>query len=84
MTTNEKLRADLFKANIQDHPELRGLKINEDIEANHPNGDEIAILRKTIYKILLLIEAPQFEFKEFFDYYAEAEKAKSDFDDMVK
>ena len=80
MTTNEKLRADLFKANIQDHPELRGLKINEDIEANHPNGDEIAILRKTLYAVVHGLPIPA----EFEAYYAEAEKAKSDFDDMVK
>ena len=69
MTNRDKL---LKKNNLE------GMEIDKEISKDHPHNDEIAILRKTIYRLMLLMEVPQFEFKEFMDYYQEAETKKAE------
>ena len=66
MTKREKL----LKAN----PQLKNKEINRMITAEHPDGDEIAILRKAVHALATGQPVPQ----EFLDYYNEAESLKAD------
>ena len=63
-------RDKLLKAN----PELKGKEINARITAEHPDGDEIAIPRKTLYAVIHGLPIPQ----EFEAYFAEAESKKAE------
>lgn len=66
MTKREKL----LKAN----PQLKGKEINRRITAEHPDGDEIAILRKAVHALVTGQPVSQ-EFIDYYDY-AEARKAE--------
>lgn len=63
-------RDKLLKAN----PELKNKEINARITAEHPDGDENAILRKTLYAVIHNLPIPE----EFEAYYAEAEIKKAE------
>ena len=70
MTTNDKLRDELLIANNRE-----GFDINEQIEAEHKDGDQFAIIRKEIRHIEQALNIqPTEEFKTF-DERAEAIKA---------
>ena len=79
MTDEERL----LKANVKANPKRKGIGINKRISANHPNGDEIAIHRKAIAKILSHLKLKPSEFDEFLAYNEEAENIKSEFNEMV-
>ena len=66
MTKRERL--------LNANPQLKGKEINARITAEHPDGDEIAILRKTLYAVIHGLPIPQ----EFEAYYAEAERKKAE------
>lgn len=63
-------RDKLLKAN----PQLKGKEINARITAEHPDGDEIAILRKTLHALIHGEPIPE----EFEAYFAEAERKKAE------
>ena len=82
MTTREKLIRKNYQAVPEMRDELKGREINYAMNEAHPNGDEYAILRKEIKHIEdSLSITPTAEFSQ---YYADAEKAKSDFAELVE
>ena len=77
MTTNEKLRDELLKANG-----MEGFEIDKEIQKDHPYNDEVALLRKEIKHIAEQI--PVNLSAEFVAYYAEAERKKAEVKERLK
>ena len=71
MTTNEKLRDELLKAN-----NLASLEIGAIISENHKYHDELALCRKEIKHISEVLNVPLTA--EFEAYYNEAERVKAE------
>ncbi len=69
MTDIEKM---LAKANAVEN-DLYPPAVNKKLIENHPCGDEVAILRKTLYALIHGLPIPQ----EFEAYYNEAEGIKA-------
>ena len=67
------LEVMLAKANNVEN-EVYPPEVNKKLTENHPCGDEVAILRKTLYALIHGLSIPQ----EFEDYYAEAESVKAE------
>ena len=77
MTTNDRLRDELLKAN-----NLAGLEIDAIISENHKYHDELALLRKEIFHIEQALNiAPTAEFEA---YYNEAERVKAEVKERLK
>ena len=71
MTTNEKLRDELLKAN-----NLASLEIDAIISENHKYHDENALLRKEVKHLAEALNVPLSA--EFEAYYNEAERVKAE------
>jgi len=66
------LEVMLAKANAVEN-DLYPPAVNKKLIENHPCGDEVAILRKTLYALIHGLPIP----KEFEVYYQEAESVKA-------
>lgn len=53
---------------------LAGMEIDQQIQKDHPNNDEVAILRKTLHAVIHGEPIPE----EFEAYYNEAERIKAE------
>lgn len=73
------LEVMLAKANNVEN-EVYPPEVNKKLTENHPCGDEIAILRKTLHAVIHNEPIPS----EFEDYYAEAEAVKAEVKERLK
>ena len=73
------LRDELLKAN-----NLSGLEIDKEISKEHPFNDETAIIRKTLYKLIVWANIPESEVADFLVYHAEAERVKAEVKERLK
>ena len=75
MTNRDKL---LKKNNLE------GMEIDKSIGKDHPYNDEVAILRKTIQKLIVWANIPTSEVEEFLAYHAEAERKKAEVKERLR